>query len=137
MRRLALLALLAFAAVPARADDAADARRAKIEAAKRADAEDQRGVQGARQRMRSTPASRGCGRSRSRRATSPPTATTSPPNTYQPLDLGVNALVLLTLAKSGVPADDKVVDRLKGWCFANYANMKGLKKVMVYLRRSF
>lgn len=131
MRRLALLALLAFAAVPARADDAADARRAKIEAAKRADAADlaafkarvnasiDAGVAWLRTKQKST-------------GNFPAYGDNLPPNTYQPLDLGVNALVLLTLAKSGVPADDKAVDRLKGWCFANHANMKGLKKVMTY-----
>jgi hypothetical protein len=55
-----------------------------------------------------------------------------PKNTYDPMDLGVNSLVLLTLAKSGVPAEDKGLDRLLGWCKADYANMKGRKKLMVY-----
>jgi len=55
-----------------------------------------------------------------------------PANTYQPMDLGVNALVWLTLAKSGVAAESKTIDRLKGFCLADYAKMKGLKKVMTY-----
>ena len=55
-----------------------------------------------------------------------------PANTYQPMDVGVNALVLLTLSKSGVPVEDKVVEKLKSWCLSDYAKMRGLKKVMVY-----
>ncbi len=137
MRRLAVLALVLLLPTSVRlssrahADDAADARRAKIDAAKKAEAEERRafetkvnaaidaGVAWLRTKQKSG-------------GNFPAYGDKLPPNTYQPLDLGVNALVLLTLAKAGVPADDKAVDRLKGWCFANYANMKGLKKVMTY-----
>src|SRR5262249_32496540 len=50
-------------------------------------------------------------------------------NTFDP---GVDALVALTLVKSGVPASDKAVDKLFKWCIANYGNAKGQKSVTVY-----
>lgn len=137
MRRLAALALVLLLpttvrlAPHAHADDAADARRAKIDAAKKAEADERRAFEA----KVNAAIDAGVAWLRTKQKSGgnfPAYGDKLPPNTYQPLDLGVNALVLLTLAKSGVPADDKTVDRLKGWCFANYANMKGLKKVMTY-----
>jgi hypothetical protein len=56
-----------------------------------------------------------------------------PANTYQPMDLGVNAMVLLTLAKTGgLTLDDPVVKKLESWVRQDYAKMRSLKKVLVY-----
>lgn len=131
MRRSALLALAVLLSSTVRADDAADARKAKIEAAKKAAAADEKAFH---ERVnRAIDAGVAWLRTKQRSGGNfPAYGDNLPANTYQPLDLGVNSLVLLTLAKSGVAPDDKAVDRLKGWCLANYANMKGLKKVMTY-----
>lgn len=148
--RLALLGLGVVALLPLRAVGAdgpdgspngapngapdaalAEARKAKLAAAKAADAAERqalgeqvnaaidKGVAWLKGRQKSTGAF-------------PAYGDKLPPNTYSPMDLGVNALVLLTLAKCGVPADDRVMAKGRSWCFANYANMKGLKKVLVY-----
>jgi hypothetical protein len=116
----------------AAADEAADeARRKKVEEAKRLIAADEeafrtrvnvaidRGVEWLKGKQRSN-------------GSYPAYGDRLPKDKYDPMDLGVNALVLLTLAKSGVPANDEKLDRLLGWCKADYANMKGRKKVMVY-----
>ena len=131
-RRCALLLLALLPAVAAHAEDAPDAaRQAKVEAAKRALAEDKKafdgkvneaidkGVAWLRKRQRSA-------------GNFPAYGDKLPANTYQPMDLGVNALVMLTLVKGGVPAEDKAIEKLKTWCLGNYANMKGLKNVLVY-----
>jgi hypothetical protein len=55
-----------------------------------------------------------------------------PSDKYQPMDLGVNALVLLTLAKSGVPVEDKAVEKLLSHCKSDFNLMKGRKNVTVY-----
>ena len=137
MRRLAVLALVLLLPTSIRlpsnahADDAADARRAKIDAAKKAQAEETRAFE----TKVNAAIDAGVAFLRTKQKSGgnfPAYGDHLVANEYNPLDLGVNALVLLTLAKAGVPAEDKAVDRLKGWCFANYANMKGLKKVMTY-----
>ncbi len=131
MRCVTLLALTVLLASTVRADEKADARRAKIEAARKAADDDKKAFQ----TRVSKAIDAGVAWLRTKQKSSgnfPAYGDNLPPNTYQPMDLGVNALVLLTLAKSGVPADDKAVEKLRNWCFANHANMKGLKKVMTY-----
>lgn len=132
-RRLAAsLLLVLLPAGVARAQDAPDAARAaKVEAAKQALAADKKafddrvnaaidkGVAWLLKKQRSA-------------GNFPAYGDKLPPNTYQPMDLGVNALVMLTLVKGGVAADHKAVEKLKTWCLGNYANMKGLKNVLVY-----
>jgi hypothetical protein len=60
------------------------------------------------------------------------------PREYSPLDVGLNALVMLTLAHGGVKADDDAVKKCLRWCQFHYAggngsmNLKGNGKVMVY-----
>jgi hypothetical protein len=62
-----------------------------------------------------------------------------PPNTYNPLDVGLNALVIQTLAHCGVGADDDAIDKCLAFCRYHYAggkgswNLKGNDKVMVYV----
>jgi len=137
VRRSTLLAplslLLLVPGHAARAEDAPGAaeRRAKVEAARRALDEERRafdekvnqaidrGVAWLRKRQKST-------------GNLPAFGDKLPPNTYNPMDLGVNALALLTLAKCGVPPEDPAFEKLKNWCLADYAKMKGLRKVMVY-----
>lgn len=133
-RRAAALLLLALLPLPAaHAADAPDdaARKAKVAAAKEAALAERRaldekvnaaidkGVAWLRKRQKSTGAF-------------PAYGDKLPPNSYNPMDLGVNALAMLTLAKCGVPADDKALEKAKTWCLADYAKMKGLKKVLVY-----
>ncbi len=114
------------------AEDAkAEERKQKIEEAKRAIAQDReafqarvdsaidRGVVWLRGQQRNT-------------GNFPAFGDHLPKDTYQPMDLGVNALVLLTLAKSGVTPDDKALKRLESYCGSDYAKMKGQKWVKVY-----
>jgi hypothetical protein len=54
------------------------------------------------------------------------------PGTYDPMDLGLIALVALTLAHCGVPADDDSIQRAFRWCQSEYSKMKKNGKVMVY-----
>jgi hypothetical protein len=136
MRRLAplVLALLPFVSpISARADDPAPdaARKAKVEAAKRALDADRKAFQD----KVNAAIDKGVAWLKGRQKTTgnfPAFGDKLPPNSYNPMDLGVNALVMLTLVKGGVPANDKQVEKLKTWCLGNYANMKGLKKVLVY-----
>src|SRR5262245_50747721 len=135
MRRLRSTALgfvLVACSVSVHADDAADAaRKQKIEAAKKRLEEDRKAFQ---QRVNDA-IDKGVKWLLSKQRTSgnfPAYGDKLPPNTYQPMDLGVNALVMLTLVKSGVAADSKEFEKLKTWCLGNYANMKGLRKVLVY-----
>ena len=61
-----------------------------------------------------------------------------PANTYDPLDVGLNALVIQTLAHCGVAADDDAIKKCLAFCRFHYAggkgswNLKGNDKVMVY-----
>ncbi len=60
------------------------------------------------------------------------------PREYNPLDVGVNALVMQTLAHGGVDAEDDAVKKCLRFCQFHYAggkgswNLKGNGKVMVY-----
>jgi hypothetical protein len=60
------------------------------------------------------------------------------PREYNPLDVGLNALVMLTLAHGGVTAEDDAVKKCMLFCKFHYAggdgswNLKGNGKVMVY-----
>lgn len=62
------------------------------------------------------------------------------PRQYNPLDVGLNAFVMLTLAHGGVTADDDAVKKCMLFCQFHYAgdsrkgswNLKGNDKVMVY-----
>ena len=133
LRSIAVLALALLPALPTHAggppDDAA--RRAKVEAAKKVLAEDE----AAFQTKVNAAIDRGVAWLRDHQKSSgnfPAFGDTLAPGSYNPMDLGVNGLVLLTLAKCGVPSDDKMIERLKTWAFGGYANMKGLKKVTVY-----
>jgi hypothetical protein len=130
--RFLVAALVAGAgARGAAADDAAEARRRKVEEAKRAAAEDEaafrarvneaidRGVAWLRSQQKKT-------------GNLPAYGDRLPKNTYDPMDTGVNALGLLALAKSGVGPEDPAADKLLEWCRASYANMRGLKASTVY-----
>ncbi len=138
MRRVAFALVLALVPlVSAGADDPAkDAakaaeRQAKIDAAKVAEAKDKAEFQG---RVNDA-IDRGVAWLRTRQKATggfPGMPGTIPGVSYNPMDLGVNALVLLTLAKSGVPAEDKALDRLKSYCLADYAEMKGKRNVKTY-----
>lgn len=61
-----------------------------------------------------------------------------PANTYNPLDVGLNALVIQTLAHCGVPAQDETIKKCLSFCRFHYAggkgswNLKGNDKVYVY-----
>jgi hypothetical protein len=61
-----------------------------------------------------------------------------PANTYNPMDVGLNALVVQTLAHCGVPAKDDGIAKCLKFCRFHYAggkgswNLKGNGKVMVY-----
>jgi hypothetical protein len=117
----------AFAGDPAKDE----ARKAKIEEAKRQIATDREAFQA---RVNSA-IDRGVVWLRGQQRPSgnmPAYGDNLPKNTYQPMDLGVNALTLLTLAKSGVPSDDKALKRLESWCMSDYAKMKGQKWVKTY-----
>src|SRR5262245_23932071 len=135
MRRLAPsllgLVLVAFA-VSVHADDPADAaRKAKVEAAKKTLEEDRKAFQ---QRVNDA-IDKGAKWLLSKQKSSgnfPALGDNLPANQYNPLDLGVNALVFLTLIKSGIAPDSKEIEKLKTWCLGNYGNMKGLRKVYVY-----
>ncbi len=60
------------------------------------------------------------------------------PREYSPMDVGLNALVLLTLAHGGVKAEDDAVKKCLRFCQFHYAggngswNLKGNGKVTVY-----
>src|SRR5262245_62145276 len=124
--------LFVSAAMSVHADDPADAaRKAKVEAAKKKAEEDKKAFQ---QRVNDA-IDKGTKWLLSKQKSNgsfPAFGDNLPPNTYNPMDLGVNALVMLTLVKSGVAPDSKEVEKLKTWCLGNYANMKGLRKVLVY-----
>jgi hypothetical protein len=133
-RACALLLVLAagLAARAAGADEAADeARRKKIEEAKRAAAADEEAF---RARVNAA-IDRGVAWLRSKQKKTgnvPAYGDGLPKNSYNPMDTGVNALALLTLAKAGVGPTDPAADRLLEWCRASYANMRGLKALTVY-----
>jgi hypothetical protein len=61
-----------------------------------------------------------------------------PPNTYNPMDVGLNALVVHTLAHCGFPAESDAIEKCLQFCRFHYAggkgswNLKGNGKVMVY-----
>jgi hypothetical protein len=134
VRRAAALALLLLAAPSAsRADDAdaAAAREAKVAAATRALDEDRRAFQA----RVDAAIDRGVAWLRTQQRSDggfPAFGDHLPANTYDPMDWGVDALVLLTLAKSGLPPTDKAVERVRARAFADYQRIKGLKKVYVY-----
>jgi len=61
-----------------------------------------------------------------------------PANSYNPMDVGLNALVIQTLAHCGVSRDDDAIKKCLAFCRFHYAggkgswNLKGNDKVMVY-----
>lgn len=63
---------------------------------------------------------------------------TLPANTYDPLDVGLNALVIQTLAHCGASPEDDAIKKCLAFCRFHYAggkgswNLKGNDKVMVY-----
>ena len=133
MRRLLLLVVVSalLPLVSARADDPAEARRKKVEEAKASIAADRKkladevnaaidkGVLWLRGQQKN-------------KGNFPAYGDKLPSDKYDPMDLGVNALVLLTLAKSGVPAEDKAIEKLLVHCRSDFALMKSRKKVTVY-----
>ena len=62
-----------------------------------------------------------------------------PANTYNPLDVGVNALVMQTLAHCGVDREDDAIKKCLSFCRFHYAggkgswNLKGNNKIYVYI----
>ena len=60
------------------------------------------------------------------------------PNTFNIMDVGVNALVILTLSHCGVPAKDDTIDKTFKFCKFHYAggngswNLKGTDKLTIY-----
>jgi hypothetical protein len=133
VRRIVLL-VLSTALLPlvsARADDPAEARRKKVEEAKAQIAAERkkladevnaaidRGVLWLRGQQKN-------------KGNFPAYGDKLPSDKYDPMDLGVNALVMLTLAKSGVPAGDKAIDKVLTHCRSDFNLMKSRKKVTVY-----
>jgi len=60
-----------------------------------------------------------------------------PANTYNIMELGLNALVILTLAHCGVGPDEKSIQRCLGFCRSHYSgksglNLKGTGKLTIY-----
>lgn len=130
---LALVPFVSAAAEdPPKADPQKEAeRKAKVEAAKALEAKDRAEFQ---QRVNEA-IDKGVAYLRTRQKTNgsfPGMPGTVPGVTYNPMDLGLNSLVLLTLAKSGVVPEDKALDKLRGYCLADYADMKGKKNVKTY-----
>jgi hypothetical protein len=120
-RLLAAVALAALAPLSsARAGDAADdARRAKVEAGKRAVAEDAKAF---RERVNAA-IDKGVAWLRTQQRSN---------GSFPGYNDGLQSLVMLTLAKSGVKPEDKAFEKLKTYVLADYAKMKGLKAVKVY-----
>jgi hypothetical protein len=130
-----VLALLPLVSAHAE-DPAADARKKRVEAARAAllaerkklgdevNAAIDRGVVWLRGQQRS-------------KGNFPAYGDRLPSDKYDPMDLGVNALVLLTLAKSGVPAGDKTLEKGLSHCRSDLNLMKGRKKVTVYSAATF
>jgi hypothetical protein len=60
-----------------------------------------------------------------------------PPNTYDTMEVGVNALVILTLAHCGVGPDEKVIKNCLNFCRGHYSgktglNLKNTGKLTIY-----
>ena len=133
LKVLPLAFLLALPLLSAQADDpaAAEARKRKVEAAKKVLADDRADFE----KRVSAAIDRGVAWLRTQQKNTgnfPSFNDHLPPNTYDPIDLGLNALVLLTLAKSGVPSEDKAIQKVKAWCLSDYVIIKKMKKMMVY-----
>jgi len=133
VRRAALLVLvLALAPAHATADDAADAaRKQKLEAAKKAFETDKKAFE---DRVNAA-IDRGVAWLRTQQKGNglfPAFGDHLPANQYNQMDWGLDALVLLTFAKSGIAPEDKAIDKLRVSTTAEYARMKGLKHVAVY-----
>src|SRR5438477_6703543 len=132
MRRLAVLALLlAFVPSRAHADDpaAAEAKKRKVEEATKKLEADKKAFEA----RVNTAIDRGVAWLRTQQKGDglfPGYAESA--TTYNAMNWGIDALVMLTLAKSGVPVDDKQAEKLRVATISKYAFVKGQKHVCVY-----